>query len=227
MPRHLELIQDDAPFRARERDAWFHLLQLLRENDEGTLERASIGRVTFVQLFQQPDQYRGQLVTVRGTLRRTEHLPSPSNDYGFRDYHRVVLQPEDNFRHPIIAYVLEFPEGMPTGMEIEEEVGITGFFFKRWEYEAQRELLIAPVVLAKTVQWMPKPAVTSGRGQRRPSLTIIIAVAAGFTILVSLYVYRRTSSGPAAVRESRAHESQADVGRQMKELAEDEDSSER
>jgi hypothetical protein len=233
-PQYLGQIQDNSPHLGREHDAWFHLLGILEENSAETLEKASVGRVTFVQLFQQPDQYRGELLTVRGTLRRTEHLAAPSNEYGFSHIYRVVLQPEDNPQYPIFAYVLELPKAMPTGMEIEEDVRITGFFFKLWEYEAQRDLLTAPVVLAKGVKWLPRPSVGPGSGQASPSPAVVIAVAAGFALLVSLYVYYRTRLQPvqapgslAASRMFTKEETPADIGRQLRELAQNQDSSER
>jgi hypothetical protein len=230
-PSLLEQIRDDSPFRSTEKEAWFQMLRVLEGTEEEVLQTASIGRVTFVQLFQQPDQYRGELVTVVGTLRRAERVSAPTNDYGFRRYTRVVLQPEDNPRDPMIGYVLQLPEEMPRGMEIEERVEITGFFFKRWEYAAQSDLRIAPVVLAKTVRWTPRPAASDDAGGRAPSVPVVIGVALGFALLLSLLVYSRTRLGRvpddgslAASRMFKQRQPPVDVEWELKKLAEQEDS---
>jgi hypothetical protein len=228
-PLLLQKIQDDAPFRNAERDAWFEMLKILEGTSEQVLEDSSIGRVAFIQLYQQPDQYRGELVTIRGTIRRTEYLPAAPNDDGFERYHRVVIQPQDHPRNPVIGYVLQLPEAMPTGMEIEEEAKVTGFFFKRWEYLAQSDLETAPVILAKTVRWMPAPAMPAD-GSAEVPLGMMIALAAGFAVLASYVVYRRTRLGSAHGAERFAasrvlgnSQSPMDVAAELEAVAERED----
>jgi len=63
-------IQDDTLiFRPAEREIWFHELARVHDLDQAQLEKASLGRVAYLQLHKQPADYRGRLVTVKGTVR--------------------------------------------------------------------------------------------------------------------------------------------------------------
>jgi len=193
-PGYLDSIEDDSPFRREEQKAWFQLLDLLQHTDSATLEQASTGRVTFLQLFQQSDEYRGELVTVQGVLRRAHRLHAPANDCGLTHYYQAWITPADDSSNLVVVYCLDLPEGFPTGMKLSEEVRLTGFFFKRWLYEAQDTLRTAPVLLSKTVRWREPPAVTGPTVDRAWSLPMMFAVAALFAVVVTLFVYRRSGS---------------------------------
>jgi hypothetical protein len=188
---YLESVRDNTPSRRVERDAMFHLLALLEANDESSLRKASVGPVSFVQLYDQPDEYRGELVTIRGTLRRANRLRAPRNDYGVESYYQTWIQPADQPDAPIVVYCLALPDGFPTGMDLAEPVEITGFFFKRWAYMARDAMRTAPLLLARTVGWQkpvapPPERVSYGVGP------LILGVALAFvgSVLVSVYVYR-------------------------------------
>ena len=63
-PEFLGEVRDDTVFRSAEADAFHHLLAICQETDEKTLEKASLGLVTFTQLFTQPKEFRGELVAL-------------------------------------------------------------------------------------------------------------------------------------------------------------------
>ena len=69
-PEYFEPVADHKVFHAEDHRAWFHLLDILADHDTEALELASTGEVSFGQLFEQPEVYRGRLVTIRGTARR-------------------------------------------------------------------------------------------------------------------------------------------------------------
>jgi len=198
-PEYLEAIRDDTIFRHAECDAWFHLLRILEDTDEQTLERKSLGRVTFAQLFTLPNDYRGQLVTLYGTIRRARSLPAPKNDYAIERYYQLCLQPEDNRTTPMVVYCLHLPEGFPTGMKTSADVAVTGFFFKRWAYKAQDTVRTTPVVLARTVDWQrPTSRPRNAVEVNAVFLAIVFGAAILLSVAVSLYVYARTRAGPTA-----------------------------
>ncbi|NIP86075.1 MAG: hypothetical protein GTO03_11110, partial [Planctomycetales bacterium] len=66
-------VKDHSPFIEGPR-AWFNLLEVLQNNSSQLIHQSSTGDVTFVQLFEQPEVYRGQLVTIRGTVKRAEWI---------------------------------------------------------------------------------------------------------------------------------------------------------
>jgi hypothetical protein len=191
-PKYLAAIRDDATFRLEEQDAWFQLLEILDRTDQAALQRGSTGRVTYSQLSRQSEQYRGQLVTIRGTIRRTS-LQRPQENGGRIDqYYQTVLQPAEDRSQLIFVYCLYLPEGFPTGLDVSADVDVTGFHFKRWTYAAQDTVRTAPVLLARTVDWI-KPAAEP----RRPSASVTsvltwIAVSLCVSLLLAAYVYTRT-----------------------------------
>lgn len=193
-PELLTAIADDTIFRYDERHAWFNLLDVLNKAQQEGLRRASTGRASYAQLFKQSGDYRGELVTVVGTIRRAHPITAPRNDYGIEKYYQTWLQPDDNRASPMVVYCLKLPDGFPTGMHVAEEVEITGFFFKRWAYRARDSLRTAPTLLAQTVDWRRR-APAAGRG---PTDTFSLLMIFGAALILSLsavsYVYFRTRS---------------------------------
>ena len=198
---YLSSIRDDSPFGSDESDAWFHLFELLGKTDPAELRAASTGRVSFIQLFRQPDEYRGELVTIRGTVVRAHRLAAPDNDHDIDGYYQTWIRPADNRHYPMVAYVLELPGRFPTGMQISAEVEITGFFFKRWAYQAQDTLRSAPVVLARSVEWQEPPAPVLEEDIGPASILLAIVGSTLFAVLVAWLAYRRTTGRGPSQRE--------------------------
>ncbi len=158
-PQLFKTIRDGTIHRKQERESWFNLLRVLEATDQETLDEARPQPATYVQLFQQSDEYRGELVTVSGTVRRACREGIARNDFGIKKYWQVWLRTRDNQFAPLVVYCLYLPEGFPTGMEVSAEVEITGFFFKRWKYnDANSEPRTTPMLVARTVIWQPPPA---------------------------------------------------------------------
>jgi hypothetical protein len=151
----LKTIEDNTYFRTAEKDAWFHFIQLMqRENVRNTQGVP----VEYAQLVDQPDFYRGKLVSVRGTARQiTEEKPA-RNDLGISSYYRVVIQPADGANWPIIVYCLELPRTVSPSGELSVDVVATGLFFKKLSYKWENGLGIAPVILAKSFAAAGEPA---------------------------------------------------------------------
>jgi hypothetical protein len=153
-------VRDDTVWRPDERTAWFRLLESLQATDPAALERQSLGQVDFVQIFRQSQEYRGRVVTVRGTARMTYRVGSPANDLGIRDYYLFWIQPDDGTNLPIVVYALNPPAGFPTvtteQQKIHEQLEVTGYFFKRWVYRAADGLNSVPLIVAAAPQWLPR-----------------------------------------------------------------------
>lgn len=190
----LEVIEDNTRFRSAEKDIWFHLLDVLRQTPAETLRRASQGPVTWIQLFNQPDVYRGEPITLVGHARRATRLEKPENELGFERYYQLWLQPQDNPDRVIVVYCLELPEGFPLGLTIDEPVVVTGLFFKRWLYQGQEDLELTPVVLARSLDWMPRPktpAVAEAPMSTETVVTIVL-VALFISIILIFFWHLRT-----------------------------------
>jgi hypothetical protein len=184
-------VRDDTVYRAQDSDAWFTLLAGLQKAEPEQLAKASEGRVGYIQLYNQPEYYRGRLVTIRGTVRRVEWLYAHANDQGVRGYFRCVLMPAGGPTSPIDIYLLDLPEAFPRG-EVNEEVEVHAYFFKRVAYLAQDTTRLAPVLLAKSPIWTPPAA----RPAPLPPNYIAIGVIVGLTMLAGIaaawYMFRTT-----------------------------------
>ena len=83
-PGDFEAVCDDAPSTRDEQACSLRLLDILNRTDSETLSQASLGPVSYAQLFRQPNQYRGRLVTVSGVVHRANRVKLPPNDYGIK-----------------------------------------------------------------------------------------------------------------------------------------------
>jgi len=201
----LDSIRDDAVWRPDERDAWFKLVGILQQADSASQQKQAAERVGFVQLFDQPDVYRGRLVTVRGTVRQAYRVQAPRNEWGVEGYYVFWLRPAGGPNSPIVVYALELPRGFPElpdkdldgkTLPLEEDVEFHGFFFKRWAYRARGGLHTAPMLLAKVADWTP--SATSQQTTRQASFGIVAAALAGtsvLAVLVAVLVYRTSRPG--------------------------------
>lgn len=185
----LDRVCDDTPFRGAEHETWFHLLEILQAADPQELAAASIGTVDFAQLFQQSHEYRGEVVTVRGTVRQALRVEAPKNELGLDGYYQLTLQPLGYQASPIILYSLVLPAEFPLGSNLSADINANGFFFKRWAYPASDAIRLAPVVLAATVDWTRPVAIAPAIRTGTRSAWIGAGVSA--IVLITLFFVGR------------------------------------
>jgi hypothetical protein len=202
----LDSVRDNTVFSMAEKDAWFRLFEQLKRRDLADLRRASTGYVGFLQLYKQPAEYRGKLVTVSGAVRTGYYCEAPKNLYGIDGYYVFWLKPPQA-KSPIVVYCLEIPAGFPDVAKLEKEgerprldekAEFTGFFFKRWAYRAQDDTRLAPLILAKCPRW-ERPLETSTAASQPPSAWFWTALFGGtgaFGIGVALVFYWLTRRAP-------------------------------
>jgi hypothetical protein len=204
-PDYLKSVRDDTFLRHSEQDAWFHLLEVLSKADGAAIERASTGRVSYVQLDDQPREYRGRLVTVRGSVKQVLPVTAPANSYGIGDYYMLTLQPERGPSEPLIVYCLNLPEGFPIAEpKMAADVELTGFFYKRLAYQAQDRPRIAPLILARGLHWekpVAKPAAAPP-----PDPAILARYLAPALILATLFCVALYSRSRRRTAEQRARQ---------------------
>jgi hypothetical protein len=150
----LEVITDNTYFRNSEKDAWFRFFDFLQGTTLEQVEAASGTEANYVQLVDQPDAYRGRFVTVRGWVRQVTRQKPASNDLGIEMYYRVVVQPSDGVNWPIFVYSLALPPELREGDDVAGSLKVTGLYFKNLSYQWQDGVGIAPVIVAKSVQYV-------------------------------------------------------------------------
>jgi hypothetical protein len=204
---HFDLsgIEDNTYFRPEEQKTWFEMFARLREMDEARLAAMSLGELTYAQLLQQPDVYRGQVVTLRGTVLREEKQHPDQNASGITEYHRLWLRPRGRGQWPFVVYSLALPEGFPRGEGLRAEVSVTGLFFKNWSYPYDGGMGLAPVVLAKNFAWQRPPAPVPRKGVDLRDVVWVATGAALFALATVWLAVRRTVRRPR--RDTRLRES--------------------
>lgn len=186
----LDQVRDDTQLRSAELPAFYQLLSVLEKADSRSLHEASAGQKTFLQLFEQPRAYRGDVVRVSGKVRGAFHRESAKNPEGIKGYYELWIEPEE-YTAPIVVDCLDLPAAFPLGDKLDQPAHVTGFFFKRWAYLAQdHEMRTAPLVLAKSIQWVPAAA----EKNEQPSSDwkeIALAISAALLISIGLLLYLR------------------------------------
>jgi hypothetical protein len=173
-------VEDDAVFRSAENETFFTLMGAMQEADLRDVEEASIGRKTFVQLFEQANDYRGEIVTIGGTVERLIPQTKPlENRHDVEKYYEVWIRP-DGGNLPMVAVCLELPPDYPASGS--PAVDISGYFYKRLGYVSEEEASgnqaqpglknvyrSAPLVLAKTLTVRPAPVVAQAADDKGPA----------------------------------------------------------
>ncbi len=196
----LSAIKDNTFFRAEENQAWFEILDRLQVAQAGELDHNSVGAITYAQFIEQPGVYRGKVVSASGTVMREEVLAAPTNDIGIEQYHRLVMRPAGGGVWPMVVYSLELPEQFPRGDEIRADVKVHGIFFKNWSYSWQEGLGLAPVILAKRVEWQPAAFVKPSRTEvSLPGVIAVIAAGGALAAIVGWFAWRQSRRPTVAI----------------------------
>ena len=193
-------VRDNTIMRGAEGEAWFRCFELLQALDPKSLQSSAADRVGFVQLFKQPHEYRGKLVTVRGDVRLAYRVAAPANNSGISGYYVYWLKPAGGPNRPIVIYALETTPGFPAlheksadhpGLELNEAAEFTGYFFKNWAYPAQDHTRLAPLLLARAPHWQP---VLAPRKSLPSAGNVTVAVIASLAVAIALarYVYYKS-----------------------------------
>ncbi len=185
-------IRDNTVFRPVEAEGWFRLLAILRETDDDQLSTLGLPLDDTLQLLKQPNDYRGAVVHVSGQARRASRVSAPENELGITHYFQVWV---DVAGSPVVAYLLDLPEEFPRGHEISEGVSLHGFFFKKWAYQAVDDIRVAPLVLARSLDWSPSHAPPDQPMANGISSTIFFALGATLLALVCWY-YLQARTNP-------------------------------
>jgi hypothetical protein len=197
-----EKVKDNALFLPAEEEAWFLLWdEAIRRGPAEFEQRAA--PVTYAQLVNQPNIYRGLPVQVRGRVLRESIKRAPENSLGIAEYHQLVLAPIGGGDWPVIIYCLDLPVGFPRGDGLKEDMDVVGMFFKNWSYPYEGGMGLAPVLVTKALKWTPKTkppvreqAVDDANVGWLASAAVIAVV--GFLAWVLRQTRRRSAALPAA-----------------------------
>ena len=129
------------------------------------------------------DERRGELVTLRGYIRKLESMDAGENPYGLEKLHQCWMWTADSGPTPYTIVVTELPRDLPRVRERDSigHVSVTGYFFKVWTYTASTPegRWASPLILAGKLEYTPPPP---GRVPLTPAamatIVFVVAVAA-------------------------------------------------
>lgn len=149
-------VRDDTLFRSDDEPAWSDLCASLAAFPAWPPDRGLVRPVSYADLHGQSRALRGQLVGFRGILRRLVAVePNPARD-GPQPRWQGWIEPDGGPPTPIVVYFLDVPADMPRGLDTTETVDVSGYFFKRWAYQATDAVRTAPLVLSRSPRWSPR-----------------------------------------------------------------------
>ncbi|CAN5497107.1 hypothetical protein BH10PLA2_BH10PLA2_36030 [soil metagenome] len=118
------------------------------------LKRQARTDLTFVHLFEEPAKYRGQLITLKGRLLRLRRFdPTPLGaKEGLKDLFEGWLLADGTVTNPFGIVASEIGAGLKPGEKIDREVTFTGYFFKRYRYQAGDGWRDAPLLIGRSIE---------------------------------------------------------------------------
>ncbi|MAT15774.1 MAG: hypothetical protein CMJ46_10965 [Planctomyces sp.] len=172
-PAILEPIQDKTlGIRPEESAAYYQLLYTIAHEDAQVAidrarqfweerkaahpEFANAEHPHFADLFKNPAEYRGEVITQTGYVRRIVSYAAGDNDFGIEKLYEAWVYPETGQSNPIVVVFTVPPSGaMQEGEDLNYHVGLTGYFFKLYGYQAQDTTRLAPLILAGAIEPLP------------------------------------------------------------------------
>jgi hypothetical protein len=152
----LEAVTDKSPLAKEEMPAYWRLMAWQQHESLTELRKRARTDVTFKQLWQQPDKWRGKLVEIPVHLRQTTHVDDlPDNALGLKSMCEVWGWTTDSQPYSYWFVCPRLPPGMPSGANIAEEATFVGYFLKLLPYEDHEGISRATPLLIGRLVWHP------------------------------------------------------------------------
>ena len=164
-PELLAEIKDQSVgLRASESPALEAMIRQLQQIPPKVLNTAAKNDLSFAELDNDPERYRGELVQLSGQMRRLTEFPlTLTSGQKLPIWEGWMFTESGGPKHPYRLFVLEKPDQFPTGEEIRQQVRVTGYFFKRCGYLTAHGLSFAPMLIVQKIRWTP-PTVLAPQG---------------------------------------------------------------
>lgn len=215
----LDWVRDEKPILANtlEADAYAQTVAMAHWTDSKAFEQAARHDLSYLQLFRQPEKYRGQIVRINGRMKRVrkDEIADPraepgrtvdaamdkARQAGVRYLYEGWLFNDDFGPNPVCCVFSELPEGLPVAERMEVSVGFAGYFFKRYRYKAgdtpgANQFRDAPLLVGKVVQVSAKAAAEEDEAWGKPLLPLFLSLLGGsvaFVVFLTLW-FRRDDS---------------------------------
>lgn len=129
-----------------------------RQLDQQDIDAAAIDNVAFTVLMTRPDDYRGRILRLKGTLRQLQPYTGPGSDAFGEGVYQGWMFTATSDNNPYCLLLTELPPDVPTGTDMEIPVEFTGYFYRLYGYLTRGGDHVAPLLIGKSLQPRPLPA---------------------------------------------------------------------
>lgn len=148
--------------------------------------------LTYVNVFEEPRRFRGDVIHVRGRLRMLTRYDPPlmAAQAGVRDLYEGWVFDERYPANPWCILLTELPAGITPGDRVDYDVAFEGYFFKRYRYKSvdsvkANQFRDAPLLIGRTLRLRQPVAVTAAAdnwsGYLLPAFLAVLALSAALT----------------------------------------------
>ena len=198
-----QAMADREPLRPQEMPAYWRLMAWERHQSTDQLLARAARDVSYNDLWQQPDKWRGKLVELRVHLQRALKVDElAANPLDMKSLYEVCGWTSASWNWYWMV-VPDLPPGMPTGENLYQEATFVGYFLKLQPYEDRQGKARAMPLLIGRLIWHPT-ATSPPAGAGNWTWTWYLAAALGVLIVVR---WTLALTGRAANRRAAASRS--------------------
>jgi len=177
-----------------EMSAYWRMIHWIQRQPFDVLDKRAAPRLEYTRLYQEPANYRGKLVKLKLTYRRSmyEQLKDPNRGDDAEPVQFVEAWgfTKESQRWPIATVIIDPPEGFPIHPNINEQVTFVGYFYKKLGYYTANARPgdnpeYAPMLIGRIV-WHPKVKVEDT--DINPLWMIIAAGAIGAAAVIGIFM---------------------------------------
>jgi len=123
-----------------EYEAYWQVLVQSHYTSAKAFARKAHRDVTYANLFNEPEHYRGQVIHVSGRMIRLQAWPAPdeARAAGVGTIYEAWIMTDAYGENPVCVAFTDLPDGLKVDNErkYNEQVGFDGYFYKRYRYKA-------------------------------------------------------------------------------------------
>lgn len=159
-PEMLDRVRDRVPLadinnEPGEVAAYYYAMTVAHKTPVDALFKTARRDLTYIQIFDEPEVHRGQVIYLEGDLKRLWRFEPADRmkKEGVKDHYEGWIfdrrYPGQPARHCLIF--TELPEGIKPGENLDYPVKFAGYLFKRYRVRDAKPAFDAPLLIGRTI----------------------------------------------------------------------------
>lgn len=195
LKQELELVEDKVPLEAMEMGAYWRLISWAQSQTPEEMDQRARRDIQFTHLWERPARYRGQLVRLNLRLVRSLRYEAEKNRHGVEWLYEGWGTTTDSGSNPYVVVFTDWPQGMPLGEGLEEDVTVEGYFLKLFPYNARDgKGRLAPLLIGR-LNWH-RAQVDQSQNSTNLIWTGLVIVCGVVVIGLGIWVFRFAFGSP-------------------------------